>query len=160
MSWYRIFYWVTIADGVKNFFDKVSNVTLTFSIIFFIVYWIVFAIYNDNTVTRDEEDEKSFKYWMKTIKTTFFWFFSICLVTWTLYVFTPSKKDALLIIAGGSVGNFITSDSSAKEIPYELTLLVREKLKGEIQDIKKSTISEIADTLKEKSKEELIEMIR
>jgi hypothetical protein len=75
------------------------------------------------------------------------------------YIFIPTKKDALIIVAGGAVGEFITSDSSSKQIPYELTSLLREKIKSEISEIRLTGDLSV-DTLKEKTKEELIEMIK
>ena len=44
-------------------------------------------------------------------------------------MFTPSKKEALLIIAGGQTLNFLSKDSSANQIPKELTNFVLVELK-------------------------------
>lgn len=157
MNWYKIFYWVTVADGVKGFFDVVSNWTLAFSIIFFVAYWVAFGASRDSSINDSEISDKSFKYWLSMIRKTFLWFFITCIITWGAYVFCPSKKDAIIIIAGGAVGNFITSDSSSRQIPAELTLLIREKMKDEIENLKTDTS---VDTLKNKTKEELIEMLK
>lgn len=160
MNWYKIFYWVTVADGVKEFFDVISNVFLIFSIIAFIAYFITWAMYrsyNDISETEDPECRRQGRYWVNLVRKTFIWCFTLMTITWSLYVFCPSKKDAVMIIAGGAVGNFITSDSSAKQIPAELTLLIREKMRSEIQDLQ-SDLS--VDTLTSKSKEELIELLK
>jgi len=157
MNWYNVFYWVTVADGVKGFFDVVSNWTLSFSVLFFMIYWIVFGMYHDKEMNNDESSEKTLIYWLGVVRKTFIWFFITCMITWTCYVFCPSKKDAIIIIAGGAVGNFITSDSSSRQIPAELTLLIREKMRDEIEGLK-TGIS--IDTLQNKTKEELIEMLK
>ena len=103
---------------------------------------------------------KDTEFWCKRFG-RFFWISMIlCMITWLGYMVTPTKKDALVIIAGGAVGTFIASDSSAKQIPYEMTLLLREKLKSEIQELKAPKVSDVADTLKEKTKEELIELLK
>jgi D-arabinose 5-phosphate isomerase GutQ len=49
---------------------------------------------------------------------------------WSLYVFTPDRKDALLIVAGGGTMEFLTTDSTAKQIPHELSSFVVTQLKN------------------------------
>lgn len=66
----------------------------------------------------------------------------------------------MIIIAGGTVGNFITSDSSAKQLPSEALLLLRTKIKSEIEELKINPIEELKDTLSGKSKEELIKLLK
>jgi hypothetical protein len=105
----------------------------------------------------DEDDQKICDFWIVRVHRFFWWSMILCVMTWTGYVFCPSKRDALAIVAGGAVGNFITSDSSAKEIPAELTILLREKIKEEIREVKSGGI---LDTLQSKTKEELIEMYK
>jgi len=162
MSWYKIFYWVTIADSVKHFFDVFSDIFTTFAIISLIVYVIVFGMRVDakKNYNTKEEDLASMNFWVRRVGTFFWMSMILCVITWFGYVVTPTKKDALVIIAGGAVGTFITSDSSAKQIPYEMTLLLREKLKSEIQELKAPSVNDIADTLKDKTKEELIELLK
>ena len=45
-------------------------------------------------------------------------------------VFTPTKKETLLIIAGGGTMQFLTTDSAAKQIPHELSSFVVTELKS------------------------------
>ena len=159
VDFYKLFYWFTVADGLKGFFDTISNVSFFFMIILGILLLIVFGIYMDsgNKINITEDDEKSYKYWMTHLRRLFILSTIITVITWTLYIAIPSKKDAVIILAGGSVGNFIVSDSSAKNIPAELTLLVREQLKSEIKEL---TAPTIVDTLTSKSKEELIQLLK
>lgn len=62
-----------------------------------------------------------------------------------------------MILAGGAVGTYIAGDSSIKALPKEATELLRERIKAEIKDLRSGSV---ADTLKEKSKEELIKMVQ
>lgn len=169
INYYTVFYWITRADDIKSFFDSLSNWFTFFSILFFFVYIIVFicktVTIDDNNLRNTEEEIidptiRSFNMALGCLKPIFYTSFIVCILSWTLWVFIPTKKDAIIIIAGGAVGNFITSDSSVKAIPAELTLLVREKLKSEIEEAKSNLSGEIIDTLANKSKEELIEMIK
>lgn len=154
MNWYKIFYWVTVADGVKLFFN-------VFAVIFtvFFAISIVGYIYcsSEKAGSSYDSDVKTYTVWTAMWKRAFGFCLITMLLCWAGFVFTPTKKDAVMIIAGGAVGNFITSDSSAKQIPAELTLLVREKMRSEIQDLQ-SDLS--VDTLTSKSKEELIELLK
>ena len=155
MNWYQIFYWVTVADGVKVFFN-------TFAIIFTVAFVLTTIGYFVSTSYKADSnaggsDDREWAIWLGAWKRM--WMVCvICMpIFWAGWVFCPSKKDAVVIIAGGAVGNFITSDSSARQIPAELTLLVREKMKSEIEELK-SDIS--TDTLQAKTKEELIEILK
>lgn len=169
MNWYSVFYWVMVADGVKKFFDTSSDVFTTFAIISFIVFFVTFiaipvAIGTEET-KNDEEDQVNplirgwklvRKYSLRIMYTSLI----LAMITWMGYIFIPSKKDSLTIIAGGAVGNFITHDSSAKQIPSEVMLLLRAKIKDEINDINTKNIISNKDTLVGKTKEELIEIIK
>lgn len=158
MNWYKIFYWVMVADGVKSFFNTSSTIFTWFSVIFLLAFIVTCFTYGaGKSEGMTDGDEKQYKYWINALRRLTIWTTILCLFTWMGYVFCPSKKDAVVIIAGGAVGNFITSDSSAKQIPAELTLLVREKMRSEIEDLKTDVIG---DTLAAKSKEELIELLK
>jgi uridylate kinase len=72
---------------------------------------------------------------------------------WSLYIFTPSKKDALLIVAGGQTLNFLTTDSTAKQIPHELSNFVVTELKNMAKDAAVDlNISSQKDKILEKAK--------
>ncbi len=105
-NWYKIFYWLTVADNFKSLF-------ITLIVIFMIIcviatFWFVFDR-ETNTLKATLGAERA-KRWM-------WWSYPLCILFWALYIATPSKSDTLLIIAGGSVGNFVTSDSSSRQIP-------------------------------------------
>jgi predicted PurR-regulated permease PerM len=153
INFYRVFYWITVADGVKKAFDAFSNLFTTFAVIGLIIY-VVNRIYR---VTDECNNPKVTDQWGKHFSRFFYINLILCVITWFGFMLTPSKTDALTIVAGGAVGNFITSDSSAKQIPSELTNLLRLKIKDEIEQMKSPIIT---DTLESKSKDELIEMIK
>jgi hypothetical protein len=58
------------------------------------------------------------------------WSYPFMILFWGLYIFTPSKKDALLIVAGGQTLNFLTTDSSSKKIPHELSSFLLTEIKN------------------------------
>lgn len=157
MNWYKIFYWVSVADSLKSAMDVFSNIFTWFTVLGFIIFMILFFTLKSDTKFNTVEIA-SFKYWIKLMRSFFWMSFIMCFITWTAWVLIPTKKDALTIIAGGAVGNFITSDSSARNIPSEVMLLLRDKIRQEIKEV--NIGSTITDTLAGKTKDELIQMIK
>ena len=87
--------------------------------------------------------------------------FYICLglaiVMWICYVLVPTKKDCLLIIAGGAVGNFITSDSSSKALPADITEYLHLSLRDEIKSLRTDVKKDLGMQSK---KENLIDKVK
>lgn len=133
IDWYSMFYWITRADDVKGFFDTASNWFMFFTIILIIGTIVTICI--DIATSPDNSDEKAATVSIRKIITRFFYaFLLLTLITWAGYVFIPSKKDCLLILAGGGTMKFLTTDSSARQIPKELTTFVVAELKSAAKD--------------------------
>ena len=163
MNWYKIFYWISVADKMSNILEALCIIFGIFTAVSLIGYFwstsecSIAVAGGPVTPEKQNVNHNEWTIWKKTWRNQFFlWVIAFLIVTFG-NIALPSKKDFLVIIAGGAVGNFITSDSSAKQIPGELTLLLREKLKSEIQDV---TFTNKKDTLISKSKEELMEIIK
>jgi len=143
MNWYSLFYWVTRADSVKDFFDTTSNIFTWITVLSFIVLVILSAlakgVISDNNL-KTEEDEKvdpdvrGYKLMRRYFATIFYSTLALSLITWTCYVFTPTKKETLLIIAAGGTMQYLTTDSTAKQIPHELSTFVLTELKSMAKD--------------------------
>jgi len=147
MNYFSVFYWLTVADGVKNVFDTFSNIFTLFTVLSLLIYLFIIGIGIDQKTNGKEEDYKDTLLWRKLIG-RFYWISQIiCIITWLGYVFTPTKKDCLLIVAGGSVGNFITNDSSAKSIPCDITKFLHLSLNKEIDDLSKDVKTDIRKEL-------------
>lgn len=159
MNWYSIFYWITVADGVKDFFDAFSDLFSWGAVVCLALTILCIAIINDKHQVHTEQDHASLLYWITFWRRSTLWLLLLAFITWGGYVFTPTKKDALLIVAGGAVGQFITTDSSAKQIPAEAMTLLRTKIRSEIIELN-NPVASLTDTLQEKSKEELIELLK
>lgn len=165
-NWYQIFYWVSVADKVKGFFDTTSNIftastviCLIAAIICTVCYYV--SITSNSIKTDDEEKTDPETRGARKLKNIFlramYVSLGLSILTWGGYVLTPSKQDAILIVAGGAVGNFITSDSSSKAIPAEAAELLRDKIRSEIKQVKMGSVT---DTLAGKSKEELEQLYK
>jgi len=165
MNWYQIFYLFSIVDNLGTFFGWMVAVFTLITL----VSWIVFIIYksNANGIFDDEKKEEDAenkrdlaiqRKWVM-FSTTFF------IIFWLLYIITPTKKDMLLIIAGGSVGEFVANDSSAQKLPADITRFLHAEIVkataeiGENDDNKKednkSAIAPEVERIKNMSKDEL-----
>lgn len=126
MDYTSLFYWLVVADNARGMFLG----GLIFFAVVFAVAFIWFLIANPD---GHEEDNYQIR---KRLQKWCWWsgplFFLFC----SLYVFTPSKRDALLIVAGGSTMNFLSNDDSAKEIPKELSSFLLVEIKNMAADAK------------------------
>ena len=124
MSWYRIFYWMTVADNAKVFFIVFLSI---FTAIAGIATLFFFFGREEDLAAKPNSAAERSKKWM-------WWAYPFAIVFWGLFVFTPSKKDSLLILAGGGTMKFLTTDSTAKQIPHELSTFVLTELKSMAKD--------------------------
>lgn len=178
MNYYNVFYWLTVADGVKKCFDIFSNIFSTFAVLSFVAYAIIsigrVITVSENDLKNEEDDKKdadlrSWNIGRQFVIRLFYSMTILSVITWMGYVFTPTKKDCLLIVAGGAVGNFITTDSTAKEIPSDITKFLHLSLQEEIKDLDSDVKRELGiqspkekliDKAKEMSKEQLLEYLK
>lgn len=177
-NWYSTFYWLTVSDGVKEVFDTFSNIFTFLTVITLIVFAFLIGVSIDfasksNKTDKEKEDYEDCIRWKKFVGRLYWTSQIICIITWLGYVFTPTKKDCLLIVAGGAVGNFITTDTSAKSIPSDITKFLHLSLNKEIEDLQKEVKTDIRkelgvqtekdkfiDKVEKLSKEELIEYLK
>lgn len=165
MNWYKLFYLMTMADRLQSFFGTLSTIMGVASVIGFIC--LAIAAVGHSVATGSKGDygytEELLVGWKLFRKYTLIFLsivFPICLLSSFAYIATPSKKDALLIVAGGAVGTFITSDSSAQRLPADITNFLRAKIIAETKSVGLEDILQSKDTLKEMSKEQLIDYIK
>lgn len=164
MNWYTVFYWLTVADGVKSVFDTASNCFTFFSVISLIFYAIMIATSAD-PICNNDEIRKRVLSWRK-FASRFFWISVIlCTITWVGYVATPTKKDAVMILAGGATMELVTNDSTAKQIPHEVFDYVLTEIKSAAADAKvdlniSSQKDKVLESVKDLSAEQLIEKMK
>ena len=157
MNYIKLFYWLVIADNARDMF-------IAFTIIFTIIAIIstlcfIFGRGDDGYLTcpNDGLAERS-KKWI--------WFsYPFLILFWSLYIFTPSKKDALLIVAGGGTLNFLTTDSTAKKIPHEmsnfiLTQLNNMAVENQVELNIKDQKNKILEETKKMNSEELLQKMK
>jgi len=156
MNYTKLFYWLTIADNAKNFFTVFTSIFTIISLLSF----LIFLIARDGDDASCERDG-----WAERAKKWVWWATPFCILFWGLNVFTPSKKDALLIIAGGQTLNYLSNDSTAKAIPHELLELVASELRSMAADAKvdlgiQSQKEKLLEEAKKLTSQELIERMK
>lgn len=122
MDYTTVFYWLTVADNARLLFKWGAGIFTAIAIIATIV----------NLATRNDDNPEVADEARKWIK----WSYPFMFLWWMFLVFTPSKKDALLIVAGGQTLNFLTTDKTAKAIPHEALNFVMVELKNMASDAK------------------------
>lgn len=155
MDYKKMFYWLTVADNAKTLFFTISILFGAVVVISTICYFIFASDF------QDEDDKRSQKMSRKWI----WWSSPFCILFLSLWVFTPNKKDALLIIGGGETLNFLTTDSTAKQIPHELSSFILTELKNMGKDAKvnlyiESQKEKILDEAKNMSANEIIDRMK
>jgi hypothetical protein len=149
MNWYKLFYWLTVADNAKAMF-------ITFTVIFTLISLISTIAYLSSA--DDEDSQKMSRKWM-------WWSYPFMILFWSLFIFTPNKKDALLIVAGGGTMEFLTTDSTAKQIPHELSSFVVTQLKNMGEEAKvelgiQSQKDKILDEAKSMTTQQLLDKMK
>lgn len=156
MNWYSLFYWFTVVDKISVF----STVLAAFATIITIIAFGC-VVFNDS----DGYNEDTYAKGKKIAQ----WGWPISLLCWIVSIFIPTKKDILLIVAGGSVGSFIQKDSSIQALPSDVTRYLHISLQKEVEDLSTESKEELGlsspkdkliDKVKDMSKDEIIELLQ
>ncbi len=151
MDYSKLFYWLTVADNARLLFGWGAG-------IFTLIVVISTAV---NFIARADEEHKI----ADTARRWMWWSYPFMFLWWSLLILTPNKRDALLIVAGGQTMNFLTTDSTAKQIPHELSNFVVTELKNmaaeaqvdlNIKDQKQKILDEVGNM----SAKELMEKMK
>lgn len=171
MNWYQIFYLVSLGDGLISFFDTLSNWMTFFAIVSFIFYAIMWgasvASYNDEGPITDEYSSKAKGFRrLRRFSGVMFWsFLLLTIISWLGYVAIPTKKESLLIIAGGGAMQYLTTDSVGKQLPKEAMNFVVTELKqlSKEAQVELGVMSEkdkILESAKTMTSEQLLEKMK
>lgn len=121
MNYTKLFYWLSVADNAKTMFVVFMTLFTVIAIIS-TIWFITDRNGYDFSCAPNSAAERA-KKWM-------WWSYPFMILFWSLYVFTPNKRDALLIVAGGQTMEFLTTDTTAKQIPHDVLNFVSVELKN------------------------------
>jgi hypothetical protein len=172
MNWYSVFYWLTVSDGVKSFFNVTSNIFTWFAVLSFLALIGVtigkMVAASENNCKNDEEEkvDSDVRVLIKAriyVRNFFYVMLGLSLITWLGWVTTPTKKDCIMIIAGGTVGNFLQSDSNARQLPADVMKLAHVALlswQEQIKDISPEDRKVLGiQSAEEKKKEDFLDKL-
>lgn len=140
MNYYVLFCWLSVANKCLDACAWICGVSFVLAVVFF------FLLFGDNT----EEETKRYKKNFNIFKV-------LAVVCFVFVLLVPSRKDTALILVGGAVGNFITQDSSVRQLPSDLTNFLRSQLQEATKEALKDLSSKKVEDM---SKEELLEYIK
>lgn len=173
VNWYKIFYWLSVADAFKVVIGTIAIISAIITLASVIGYLSSIgsaAEYAGKDSDYGKEEYDSWQTWVKGWKRIMTIIIPICVISVTLWALAPTKKDAMLIIAGGSVGNFITTDSSSRALPADLTRYLHIRLNKELDDMGQKTKKELGipmtkketliSNVKELTKEQIVEYLQ
>ena len=151
MNYTTLFYWLTVADNARDLFRA--------GVIIFTAIAVIATV--ANILLKGDGDNDS----ATQARNWIWWSYPFMFLFWSLLIFTPSKKDALLIVAGGQTMNFLTTDKSAKQIPHELSTFIVTELKNMAADAKvdlniKDQKEKILEQAKDMTAKELMEKMK
>ena len=126
MSSYAKLYWLTRLDNI-NFF--IGALCFLFFITF--VTFLIINIANDDDVSKEMKRKFTRITWMSGI---------LFLMSFILFILTPTKKDVIFIIAGGKTIDFVQQDSSINKIPGQTTKIISDFLDKKIKEMEADTV--------------------
>lgn len=124
MNNYEKIYWLTRLDNIQSFLTTGFILSLAVLFMWYMILFIECYDYDD----RKEYIKNHGKY-----RTTTFW---LAIIFGVLMVFSPSKNDMLLIVAGGKTMDYIEKDTSLSKIPYQTTSIISNYLDKELNELK------------------------
>lgn len=147
MDFYKLFYLFTMGDKLSNLWC--AFVWISSILCFIFTMYLLFE--------SEGRDRVGFRIFLGL------WLW--CFVSWILYIGTPTKKEAVIIVAGGYVGNFIQSDSNARQLPADITRFLRSQIQQAAKDNDLGSLlgptkeETLKDSLSKLSKEQLVDQL-
>jgi hypothetical protein len=163
MNWYTMFYLFSILEKLQFAFAWGAGLMTAGFVVLTIAHLI-----NKETVNSDNYGSSTAAKWIATLKWPRISCLVLCIMFWLLLVFIPNRKDMILIIAGGAVGEFVTNDENAKELPADITRFLRGeilKATAELSDEAKASIGikseveNVAEKIKDMSRQDLEKLL-
>lgn len=125
MSNYSKLYWLTRLDNINDFF----HILIAAGIILF----FILGFYRLFSFLLENEYEKKPWIWFMTSSFLFLGVIG--------NVLTPTKNEAIFIIAGGKVMDFAQNDSSLNKIPEQATKMLSSWMDKEINKSENNIVS-------------------
>ena len=151
MNWYSALYWFTRLNAI-NTVELVFAIAALVATAITLIWW---------ASARDDAYRSDLSNVDKRFKKPTFQFLFLTLFMWLLFILTPTKKDAALIVAGGAIGTYIQKDTTIRQIPKEILDYVRAELKAyTAKAITETSKADVENNVLKDVKEQLVQKIR
>jgi len=130
MNIYWKLYWLTRLDSLNGMFNAILTIGIAMMVLFYFIKFI-------NHIEGDDNEIYTRKNRWKII-----WAFILIGIAIIGITLTPSKNEAILIIAGGKTIDWISKDTSICKIPSQTSELVSSFLDKQIKELSKEEKSE------------------
>lgn len=143
MNYYLLFYLFSIADGVAH---TLIGLAVAGAIILFVIS-MVRAISSDDMQTSSVEG-------IKKVQRRLLYILPALLI---LSAVIPSKKDMLLIVVGGTVAEFATTNKNMQALPNDIVAWARTEILTQTKELSPELLKQ-KDNLLKASERELSEL--
>lgn len=130
MSNYSKLYWLTRLDNIQSLFIAFVIISIILIIVYNAGYGIIDEYQEEKTKKKKDMFVKKYSWLCKA-------FIPLLLASMIVLTFLPSKKDMIIIYAGGKTMDYIQSDTSLSKIPYQTTSIISEYLDKQLKELKK-----------------------
>lgn len=133
MNNYEKIYWLTRLDKIEGLFCTISIL----SIILLVVIYVGCAMSADFDEFKGQEKQKERKATRVNLKKNRYWLVPLMVISALITTLTPTRNEAIIIMAGGKTMDYIQTDTSLSKIPYQTTSIISEYLDKTINELKK-----------------------
>ncbi|PRY33867.1 hypothetical protein CLV58_11916 [Spirosoma oryzae] len=159
MNLYWLFYLFSVADRLNTLFKALVIISTIGLVVLSLV-----LLFTDDYSKYKSRGEGTLEGWFAN---TLFWQRSLlflCPIFWLLFIGTPTRKEAVLIVTGGYIGSFIQSDSNARALPADITRFLRVQIQqaareAELGDLLGNATQAKKDSLLALPKEQLVKQL-
>ena len=157
MNWYIIFYIMSIADSLGTFSIWIA-VLATITLIICSILKMPAELMNDGSPVREDQRifEKDNEQGRRNLNKIWRLAIIFTVVFWFLYIAIPDRKDMILIVAGGTVGEFVANDENAQKLPSEVFQYLRKEVLEATTELDGELSKEIRKELGMKTKEQIL----
>ena len=152
MNWYTVFYLMSVADGISTFAIWIAVIATLIFVITSMMKMPAEAFDNTASFTEDQE--------IKNLNTIWKYATTLMIVFWFVYIAIPERKDMILIVAGGAVGEFVTHDENAQKLPSEVFQYLRKEIIEATVDLDDAVGQKVRQELGVKNKEDILQEMK
>ena len=133
MSTYSKLYWLTRLDGLGHLFGTIAILSFL-CMVGILIFCLISASDDEFSWNKDKMQER--KLYRTKVKGLYKYFIPSFFISFLLCILTPTKNEAIFIVAGGKTIDWIQSDTSTVKIPAQTSKIISDFLEKQITEMK------------------------